>query len=71
MSERSTTLGKESSKSKSVAGNSHKQTTRKGKKNLSPEEIDRKIRRAKIRDELIFMLYLKKKQQLKQQKARV
>lgn len=69
MSERSTTLGKESSKSKSVAGNSHKQTTRKGKK-LSQEEIDRKIRRAKIRDELIFMLYLKKKQQLKQQKAR-
>ena len=64
MNERSTTLGKESSKSKSVAGNSHKKTTRKGK-NLSPEEIDRKIRRAKIRDELIFMLYLRKKQQLK------
>ena len=69
MSERSTTLGKESSKSKSVAGNSHKKTTRKGKKNLSPEEVERRIRRAKIRDELMFMMYLKKKQQLKQ-KAR-
>lgn len=70
MSERSTMLGKESSKSKSVAGNSHKKTTRKGKKNLSPEEVERRIRRAKIRDELMFMMYLKKKQQLKQQKAR-
>ena len=69
MSERSTTLGKESSKSKSVAGNSHKKTTRKGKKNLSPEEVERRIRRAKIRDELMFMMYLKKKQQLKKARA--
>ncbi len=51
---------------KSVKGSTNSKKSRKGK-TLSKEEIEKRIKRAKIRDDIIFMFDLREKQK----KARV